>query len=55
MAPQFGGCVVVIGDAAGGVGRVDGRGQGTEQFTEPALAFAQLQLRIKDGTVGEAP
>ena len=45
VAPQFGGGIVVIGDPAGGVGGVDGGGQGIEQFAEPAFALAQGRLR----------
>ena len=45
MAPQVGGCVVVVGDAPRGVRRVDRGGQGTEHFTEAALALTQRGLR----------
>ena len=45
MAPQSGGCVVVVGDAAGGIGRVDGGGQGIEQPAEAAFALTQRRLR----------
>ena len=44
MAPEFGGGLVVIGDPSGGIGGVDGGGQGIEQFAEPAFAFAQRGL-----------
>ena len=43
MAPQVCGSVVVVGDAAGGVRRVNSGGKGTEQFTEPALAQRGLR------------
>src|SRR4026209_1650087 len=49
MAPQVGGCVVVVGDAAGGIGRVDGGGQGLEQPAAAALALTQRGLRTAGG------
>src|SRR4029079_9979079 len=45
MAPQLGGCVVVVGAAPRGVRRVDRGGQRTEHFTEAALALTQRGLR----------
>src|ERR1035441_7488393 len=47
VAPKFGGVVVVIGEPPGGVGRVDGGGQGIEQFAEPAFALAQRCSRAQ--------
>jgi hypothetical protein len=43
-APEFGGAAVVIGDAASGVGRIDGGGERLEQVTEGLLLLAQFVL-----------
>src|SRR6185312_14249517 len=44
VAPQFRGGFVVVGDAPGGVGGVDGGGQGIEQPVEALLALARIRL-----------
>ena len=44
VAPKLGGRLVVIGDPAGGVGRIDRGGQRIEQFAEPAIALAQRRM-----------
>ena len=39
---------LIIGEPPGGVGGVDGGGQGIEQVAEPAFALAQCGLRAQD-------
>ena len=41
MTPKNNRSLVVVGDPAGRIGRIDGSGQGIEQTTEAPFAFAQ--------------